>query len=69
MSKADELKLNARELQLKMLFDKQEKKIAELIEQNTSLLTSVENLNKSVQELEKENTELREELAFRRYAD
>ena len=52
MSKADELKLNARELQLKMLFDKQEKKIAELIEQNTSLLTSVENLNKSVQELE-----------------
>ena len=29
-----------------------EKQIAELTEQNTSLLTSVENLNKSVQELE-----------------
>ena len=29
-----------------------EKRIAELTEQNTSLLTSVENLNKSVQELE-----------------
>lgn len=31
-----------------------EKQIAELTEQNTSLLTSVENLNKSVQELEKQ---------------
>lgn len=39
--------------------DKQEKRIAELTEQNTSLLTSVENLNKSVQELEKENAELK----------
>lgn len=29
-----------------------EKQIAELTEQNTSLLTSVENLNKSVQELD-----------------
>ena len=34
-----------------------EKKIAELTEQNTSLLTSVENLNKSVQELEQKLTE------------
>lgn len=39
-----------------------EKQIAELTKQNTSLLTSVENLNKSVQELEKENTELKDEL-------
>lgn len=36
-----------------------EKRIAELEEQNTSFLTSVENLNKSVQELEKENAELK----------
>lgn len=36
-----------------------EKQIAELTEQNTSLLTSVENLNKSVQELEKKNVELK----------
>jgi len=36
-----------------------EKRIAELTEQNTSLLTSVENLNKTVQELEKENAELK----------
>ena len=38
-----------------------EKKIKDLTEQNTSLLTSVENLNKSVQELEKENAELKAE--------
>ena len=37
-----------------------EKRIAELTEQNTSLLTSVENLNKSVQELEKDKAELKE---------
>ena len=34
--------------------ESREKRIAELTEQNTSLLTSVENLNKSVQELEAE---------------
>lgn len=39
-------------------------RIAELTEQNTSLLTSVENLNKSVQELEKENVELIGKIAF-----
>lgn len=39
-------------------------RIAELTEQNTSLFTSVENLNKSVQELEKENVELIGKIAF-----
>ena len=36
-----------------------EKRIAELTEQNTSLLTSVENLNKSVQELEAQIEKMR----------
>ena len=39
-------------------------RIAELTEQNTSLLTSVENLNKTVQELEQENAELKEEYKY-----
>lgn len=40
------------ELAYVMSAEPREKRIAELTEQNTSLLTSVENLNESVQELE-----------------
>lgn len=64
MSKADELKLDARELQLKMLFDKQQKRIEELeqkLEQTEKDLADYQFNYPSIKELSKENAELKAE--------
>ena len=48
------------------VLEPREKQIAELTEQNTSLLTSVENLNKSVQEFEAQINRAFDVLTFKR---
>ena len=61
MSKADELKLNARELQLKMLFDEQEKRIAELeqkLEQTEKDLADYQFNYPTIKELTQTNNNL-----------
>ena len=54
MSKADELKLNARELQLKMLFDEQEKRIADLEKKVNENDICIEDLELSNIDLQKQ---------------
>lgn len=60
MSKADELKLNARELQLKMLFDEQEKRIADLEKKVNENDICIEDLELSNIDLQKQLEQAKE---------
>ena len=46
-----------------------EKKIEELEQENNKLLDVINNQDVKIADLEQENAKLKEELAFRRYAD
>ena len=68
MSKADELKLNARELQLKMLFDEQEKRIADLEKKVNENDICIEDLELSNIDLQKQLEQAKELIKQLMYA-